>query len=163
MGSESKLTNEELLDLRTKLDKLAILFKEDRKEFTSFKQGPISYLRNLNIKAFNRIRNFEHNRLLSHLSSNLKFIIKKMAFFNECSWCKIVALITIYSVFGAANSAISFIRNLIGDIIEAIEGVLNLTNEIVESLMSYLNRLNENLSPYRLANIICERLGYCPI
>jgi hypothetical protein len=161
MAESSKLTKEEILDLKLKLKELEILFEKNINEFILFKESPMRYLRSKNIKALKHIRNKKDNLLLFSLYGILRNITRQMDFFDRCSWCKITALLTIYSILGKAGYTVHYASGLIGYIIEVIKEILNLNNVAVRSLTDFLKSIKENLSPFRIAKIICEQMGFC--
>jgi len=162
MAGYEKLTEVEINDLRFKFEELLNLFERDNYEFLEFERAPIRYLRNFGILVMRYIDNNQLSRLSSRLSQSIRNVLRHLDFLDRCSWCKILALVTIYAVIGAARVTVYNIRGLIGDIIEAIEGIFNMANDIVQRIRNLLNNINDYLSPYRLARLICEQLGYCP-
>lgn len=161
MTKKVELSKEEIENAISIFNQLSISFEKNNDLFLKFKSSPISFLRKSGLLIMKYINNKNTQHFLNRFSSAIRYIIRFKDFFDKCSWCKIMALTTIYSLIGKGRITINAYWEILSSIIEALENVFNLSNEIARSLLKKLNNINERLSPFHLITIICEKLGHC--
>jgi hypothetical protein len=162
MAEKIKFTKEEIENTIYVFKELSLSFERDNELYLEFKSRPISFLRESGLLIMKYIKNENQESFLKRFLGGIRNILRLKDFFDSCSWCKVSALTIIYALCGKARIPIDACWGILSSIIEAMENILNLSNEMAEILLRNLNSLNERLSPFRLANLICKQLGYCP-
>ena len=161
MEDNTKLSRDEIVDLKIKFEKLAMLFESEESAFLLFKSSPVRYLRNSDLEIMKYINNRVDRYFTSRFSHSIKFALRNKIVFDRCLWCKILALTVFYATCGKAGLALDGCRTAISGILEAVQGVLNVSNDMIQSIVHMLTSLNDRLSPYKMARLICVHLGFC--
>jgi hypothetical protein len=162
MAKKIKFTNEEIENAIHIFNELSISFAKDNEIYLAFKSRPISFLRKSGVSIMKYINNENQKYFLNRFSVSIRNILRFKDFFDSCSWCKVSSLTIIYALCGKARLSIDTCWGILSSIIEAMENILNLSNELARSILKRLNSLNQGFSPFHLAMLICEHLGYCP-
>jgi len=163
MAKKIEFTTDEIENAINVFRELSISFEKDNRLFLEFKSRPISYLRKSGLLMMKYINNDNDRYFLNRFSMGIRNILQLKEVFDSCSWCKVTVLTIIYALCGKARLATDACWDVLSDIIDALENILNLSNEIARRILSNLNSLNETLSPFGLAKLICQQLGYCQI
>ncbi len=161
MAVDIKFTEEEIENSKEVFKKLSIQFEQNNELYLEFKARPISFLRRSGLLIMKYINNENERNFLNSFSWGIKRVFYHEGFFDPCSWCKLTALTIIYALCGKARLTLDAFWGILSSVIEALENILNISNEIASNLLSYLNSINEKLSPFRLARLVCQQIGYC--
>jgi hypothetical protein len=162
MAEKINFTKEEIDNAINVLNELSISFQKDYELFLEFKSRPISFLRKAGLSIMKYINNETEQYFLNRYSWGIRNILRFKDVFDNCVFCKLSALTIIYALCGKARLPIDACWGILSSIIESMENILNLSTEIASGVFRNLNSLNERLSPYRLAELICQQLGNCP-
>ena len=161
MAKKIEFTTDEIENAINVFKELSISFERDNRLFLEFKSRPISYLRRWGLLIMKYINNENYLYFINRFSQGIRNILRLIEVFDSCSWCKVTALTVIYALCGKAKLSIDACWGILSSVIDAIENILNLSNQVANRILSNLNSFNKRLSPYRLAWLICQQLGYC--
>ena len=161
MTENVKLTPEEIRDLKVKFEELVKLFEKNHDEFLLFKSTPVRYLRDFGIDVMKYINNSVDSSFVSSLRRNIWHVLRYKNVLDRCSWCKILVLVVVYATCGKARLALDGWYGVVSGIIGAVKEIFNTSNEMVQRVLGILKNLHRRLSPFVMARLICEHLGYC--
>ncbi|MXO03962.1 hypothetical protein [Flavobacterium sp. HBTb2-11-1] len=161
MATPINLSEDDIQNLRTELNKMFDQLRTDESNFTEFYRNPIKFLQNFKIKALDYLNGF--NSLKDRLNTALKHIIDQSGrIVNSCLICKTTVLIIIFGTLGKSALLWNGISSGLNAIKDGLKDYFDKTSTEIERSFNFIDEKLEVITPSHLALQICKNLGYCP-
>ena len=155
----SEFNSEEIEQLRQEIDDFVLLMKQEEYRL-EIGEKSILFLKERNFYLLDKIISNSTYAKRS-FSFICKFSLSKKKFFGPCEVCILKAYLVIIGVIGKTGAVVSFWLSFIDKIIEQISSFFNQDHKFTKRLLTNIESIRNNVSPHKIARLVCINLGNC--
>ncbi len=160
MATPSKLSKNDIQNLKEGLNKVFYQLENDKFLFNDFYNDPIQFLKGYDIKILDYLNEFRS--LKDRLKIAIREVINQFGrIINSCLICKTTVLLILFGTLGKSGVIWTGILDVVDYIIDSLKDYFDRTSAEIERAFDSIDNRLDRIRPSHLALQICISMGYC--